>query len=198
LAELDAAATPSPASHAALAQVASQLVGQALPPELALRAVLDAAGALERLGRAADALGILSKASEIATLPGAAGDLLTLIRAEKLVLEWNPKKDPERKELAKALAALALGEPPPTIAFVMGAWGSSKVLRQPKQTLAPKALLADRIGTRAAESMGRGVLRGTRVSLRVAYAFHTGVTPEVMFEPMLVPLVRPDLIQKAL
>jgi len=42
------------------------------------------------------------------------------------------------------------------------------------------------------------VLRGTRVSLRVAYAFHTGVTPEVTFDPMLVPLVRPELIQKAL
>lgn len=198
LAELDAVTTPSPATHGALAQIASQLVGQALPPELALRAVLDAAGALERLGKSADALGILTKASEIAQLPGAAGDLLTLIRAEKLVLEWDQKKDPERKELAKLLAKLPLGEPPPTIAFVVGAWGSAKVLRQPKQTQPAKALLADRIGARAADSMARGVLRGTRVSLRLAYAFQTGVTPEVTFDPMLVPLVRPDLIQKAL
>jgi hypothetical protein len=32
----------------------------------------------------------------------------------------------------------------------------------------------------------------------VAYAFQSGVVPEVTFEPMLVPLVRPELIQKAL
>jgi hypothetical protein len=32
----------------------------------------------------------------------------------------------------------------------------------------------------------------------LSYAFQSGVTPEVQFEPMLVPLVRPDLIQKAL
>ena len=198
LAELDAVATPNATTHAALAQVASQLIGQPLPPELALRAVLDAAGALERLGKSADALGILSKASEIASLPGPAADLLTLIRAERLVLEWNAKKDPDRKELAKALAALPTSEPPPTIAFVIGAWGSTKVLKQPKQAQSPKALLAERIGVRAAESMARGTLRGTRVSLRMAYAFQTGVTPEVTFDPMLVPLVRPDLIQKAL
>jgi hypothetical protein len=198
LAELDAVATPNDATHNALAQVASQLIGQPLPPELALRAVLDAAGALERLGKSADALTILTRASEIASLPGQASDLLTLIRAERLVLEWNSRKDPERKELAKALAALSTGEPPPTIAFVIGAWASPKILRQPKQKLAPKAQLADRIGVRAAESMAKGVLRGTRVSLRVAYAFQTGVAPEVTFDPMLVPLVRPDLIQKAL
>jgi hypothetical protein len=198
LAELDAVATPSASTHGALAQVASQLIGQPLPPELALRAVLDAAGALERLGKSSDALTILTRASEIAALPGQASELLTLIRAERLVLDWNSRKDPDRKELAKALAALSTGHPSPTIAFVIGAWGSPKVLRQPKQKLAPKALLAERIGTRAADSMAKGVLRGTRVSLRVAYAFQTGVAPEVTFDPMLVPLVRADLIQKAL
>jgi hypothetical protein len=34
--------------------------------------------------------------------------------------------------------------------------------------------------------------------LRVAYTFQAGVTPEVAFDPMLIPLVRPDLLQKAL
>ncbi len=196
LAELDALTAPSERSHRALAQVASQLIGQALPPDLALRAVLDAAGALERLGRTADALGVLSKAAEIESLPGPAGDLLVLIRAEKLVLEWNAKTDPQRAGLAKALGALPSGSSPPTIAFVVGAWASPKVLRQGK--LSPKAQLEQRIGVRAAELMAKGALRGTRVSLRVSYAFQTGVTPEVMFDPMFVPLVRPELIQKAL
>jgi hypothetical protein len=196
LAELDAVAAPSERSYRALAQVASQLIGQPLPPELALRAVLDAAGALERLGRGADALGVLTKAAEIESLPGPGADLLSLIRAEKLVLEWDAKKDPQRTALAKALAALPVAAPPPTVAFVIGAWGSPKVLRAPKLT--PKAVLEERIGVRAAELMGKGALRGTRVSLRLSYAFQTGVTPEVTFEPMLVPLVRPDLIQKAL
>jgi hypothetical protein len=196
LAELDAVATPNERTHRALAQVSSQLIGQALPPELALRAVLDAAGALERLGRTADALGVLTKAAEIEFVPGAGGDLLTLIRAEKLVLEWDAKKDPQRTALAKALAALPAGAPPPTVAFVIGAWGSPKVLRTPKQT--PQAVLEERLGVRAAELIKKGALRGTRVSLRLSYAFHSGVTPEVLFDPMLVPLVRPDLIQKAL
>ena len=114
------------------------------------------------------------------------------------MLEWSQTKDPDRKALAKALAALPASEPPPTIAFVVGAWGDPKVLRDGKLKQAPKAVLAERIGTRAAESMAKGIRRATRVSLRVAYSFQTGVTPEVTFEPMLVPLVRPELIQKAL
>jgi tetratricopeptide (TPR) repeat protein len=195
LAELEAVAAPSERSHGALAQIASQLIGEALPPDLALRAVLDAAGVLERLGRTADALGVLSRAAEIESLPGPAADLLVLIRAEKLVLEWDAKKDPGRAALAKALAALPKSASP-TIGFVIEAWASPKVLRQAKQS--PKALLEQRIGVRAAELMAKGVLRGTRVSLRVSYAFQTGVTPEVTFDPMFVPLVRPELIQKAL
>jgi hypothetical protein len=195
LAELDALTAPGERSHLALAQISSQLIGQSLPPDLALRAVLDAAGALERLGRTADALGVLGKAAEIESLPGPAGDLLVLIRAEKLVLEWNSKKDPQRTALGKALAVLPSGTSPPTIAFVLGAWASPKVLPPSKS---PKAQLEQRIGLRAAESMVKGVLRGTRVSLRVSYAFQTGVTPEVLFDPMFVPLVRPELIQKAL
>ncbi|HEY6079805.1 MAG TPA: hypothetical protein VIW29_13415 [Polyangiaceae bacterium] len=196
LAELDAAAAPSERTHAALAQIAGQLIGQPLPPELALRAVLDAAGALERMGRTADALGVLSKAAEIASLPGPAGELLTLIRAEQLVLSWDAKRDPERKALSKALAALPRGSAPPTLVFALGAWGSAKALRQGK--LPPKALLEERIGQRAAESMARGTLRGTSVSLRVSYTFRSGVVPEVTFEPMFVPLVRPDLLAKAI
>jgi tetratricopeptide (TPR) repeat protein len=195
LAELDAATAPSERSHRALAQVASQLIGEALPPDLALRAVLDAAGALVRLDRSADALGVLTKAAEIESLPGPAADLLVLIRASKLVLEWDAKQDPQRKALAKALAALP-GTGSPSIAFVIGAWSSPTLLRQAKQS--PGALLAERIGARAAELMSKGALRGTRVSLRVSYAFQSGVTPEVTFDPMFVPLVRPELIQKAL
>lgn len=196
LAELDAVVAPGERSHRALVQVASQLIGEPLPPELALRAVLDAAGALERLGRTADALGVLAKAAEIDSLPGPAGDLLTLIRAEKLVLEWDAKRDPERKGLAKALSALPGASLPPTFGFALGAWGSARVLRPSKR--APRAELEERIGARAAESMARGTLRATRASLRVSYAFQTGVVPEVAFEPLLVPLVRPDLISKAL
>jgi hypothetical protein len=196
LAELDAHVAPSERSHRALAQVASQLIGEPLPPELALRAVLDAAGALERLGKSSEALGILAKASEIASLPGPAAELLALIRAEKAVLEWDAKKDPERKALAKALGAIPIDSSSRAKAFVIGAWGSPKILRQGNQS--PKLLLAERIGARAAETFARGALRGTRVSLRVSYQFHTGLTPEVTFEPMLVPLVRPDLLQKAL
>jgi hypothetical protein len=158
--------------------------------------VLDAAGALERLGRTSEALGVLSKAAEIDALPGPAGDLLLLIRAEKLVLEWDAKQDPQRLQLAKKLGALGPGSFSPTVAFVIGAWATPKLLRQGK--LSPRAQLEERIGVRAAELIAKGALRGTRVSLRVSYAFQTGVTPEVSFDPMFVPLVRPELIQKAL
>jgi hypothetical protein len=196
LAELDALAAPSERSHRALAQVSSQLIGQALPPELALRAVLDAAGALERLGKTSEALGVLTKASEIDSVPGPAAELLSLIKAEKLVLEWDSKKDPERKALAKALGAIPLDSSARAKAAVIGAFGSAKVFRQGKQ--APKTLLAERIGGRAADTLARGTLRATRVSLRVSYQFQSGVMPEVTFEPMLIPLVRPDLLQKAI
>jgi hypothetical protein len=196
LAELEAVTTPNERSFGALAQVASQLIGEPLPPDLALRAVLDAAGALERLGRTDDALGVLRKASEIQSLPGPAADLLLLIRAEKLVLEWDAKKDPQRVALAKQLATLESGALPPTIGFVVGAWASPKVLRPAKPS--PKAVLEQRIGVRAAELMLKGSMRATRVSLRVSYAFQTGLVPEVTFDPLLVPLVRPELIQKAL
>jgi len=195
LAELDAAATPSERTYAALAQVAGQLIGQPLPPELALRAVLDAAGALERMGRSSDALGVLTKAAEIGSLPGPAADLLRLIRAEKLVLEWDAKRDPGRKALAKALSDLSSGSTSRAIALAMGAWANDPRLRKGPGS---KQTLGERIGSRAAESLRKGVLRGTRVSLRLSYTFQSGVTPDVRFEPMLLPLVRPDLIQKAL
>jgi hypothetical protein len=195
LAELEAAATPSERTYRSLAQVSSQLVAEALPPDLALRAVLDAAGALERLGRASDALVVLTKAAEIAALPGPAGDLQVLIRAEKLVLEWDAKKDPSRGALAKALAALPASASP-SIAFAVATWGGSKVARQ--GNLTARQRLEQRIGVRAAELMLKGGLRGTRVSLRVSYDFHEGILPEVTFEPMFVPLVRGELLQKAL
>jgi len=195
LAELDASTAPGERSFGALSRVSSQLIGEALPPELALRAVLDAAGALERLGKTSEALGVLQKAAEIAPLPGPAGDLLRLIHAEKLVLEWDEKRDPQRVQLGKMLSALG-GSLSPTVDFAVGAWASPKLLRQAK--LPPKALLEERLGVRAAELVAKGALRGTRVSLRVSYAFQSGITPEVSFEPMFVPLVRPDLIQKAL
>lgn len=196
LAELDAVAAPSERTYTALARVASQLIGQPLPPELALRAVLDAAGALERLGKTEEALGVLTKAAEIEPLPGKAGEMLALIRVEKLVLAWDAKKDPQRVALGKALAALELGPASASVAFAKEAWASPKVLK--KGAVAPKAQLEQRLGVRAAELMTKGTLRGTSVSLRFSYFFQTGLVPEVRFDPMFVPLVRPDLIQKAL
>lgn len=196
LAELDAAATPSERTHNALARVASQLIGQPLPPELALRAVLDAAGALERLGKTTEALGILSKAAEIEPLPGKPAEMLALIRAEKLVLAWDAKKDPQRVALAKALATEEVGSVSASIAFATQAWGNPKLLK--KGGGSPKAQLEQKLGARAAEMMAKGTLRGTSVSLRFSWFFQTGLVPEVRFDPMFVPLVRPDLIQKAL
>jgi hypothetical protein len=67
--------------------------------------------------------------------------------------------------------------------------GVSPVLARESRDL----FLDHRLGQR-----GQHALRGTRVSLRVSYAFQTGVAPEVTFEPMLVPLVRADLFQKAI
>ncbi len=196
LAELDAVATPSERSYRALAQVGSQLIGEPLPPELALRAVLDTAGALERLGRTADALGVLRQAAEIEAVPGPAADLLWLIRAEKLVLEWDRQRDPARKTLARELALLRARVSSPSLAVLFELWSNPKALRQGQKK--PKEVLEERLGARGAELMSRGALRATRVSLRVAYTFRTGITPEVMFEPMLVPLVGRELIQKAL
>ncbi len=196
MAELDAVAAPSERTYAALARVASQLIGQPLPPDLALRAVLDAAGALDRLGKTDEALGVLTKAAEIDPLPGKAGEMLALIRVEKLVLAWDAKKDPQRALLAKALGALELGPASASVAFAKEAWASPKVLK--KGAAPPKAQLEQRLGVRAAELMAKGTLRGTSVSLRFSYFFQTGLVPEVRFDPLFVPLVRPELIQKAL
>lgn len=198
LAELDALSAPSERTQRALAQVSSQLIGEPLPPELALRAVLDAAGALERLGRTADALGVLTKAAEIQAPPGPAAELLSLIRAEKLALEWDPKKDKDRAALAKAIGNLPASSAPPAISFLLGAYASPKVLRAPGAKQTPKAILQERIGVRPTEQLSKGAFCGGRASLRVSYSFLEGLRPEVRFEPMLVPLVRPELIQKAL
>ncbi|RYZ08113.1 MAG: hypothetical protein EOO73_08600 [Myxococcales bacterium] len=196
LAELDAVAAPSERTHSALARIASQLIGQPLPPELALRAVLDAAGALERLGKLEESLGVLTKAAEIDPLPGKAGEMLALIRVEKLVLAWDAKKDPQRVALGKSLGALQLGPTSASIAFAKDAWASPKALK--KGAGSPQSQLGQRLGVRAAELMAKGTLRGTSVSLRFSYFFQTGLVPEVRFDPLFIPLVRPDLIQKAL
>lgn len=196
MAELEAATQPSERAYSALAAIGGQLIGEGLPPELALRSLLDTAGALERLGRTQDALGVLRKGAEIGALPGPAGELLLLIRAEKLMLEWDAKKDPKREALAKALGELQVGAAPASFSYALAAWGGPKLMKAGKWRT--RADLDERAGKRAAELLVKGVLRTTQVSLRVTWAFQTGLMPEVTFDPMFVPLVRPDLIQKAL
>jgi hypothetical protein len=196
LAELDAQAQPGERTYGTLAQVSSQLLGQSLPPELALRAVLDAAGALERLGRHADALGVLSKAAEIQAIPGPSADLLGVIRAEKLVLEWDQKKDPKRVALAKSLFTLDLASASPALAAAVTAWSGQKPNPPSKLTLLEAT--AQSIGQPSAKLLSKGTLRGTSVSMRVSYDFQSGIEPALRFDPRLIPLVRADLIQKAL
>lgn len=196
LAELDAQVQPGERAYGTLAQVSSQLLGQSLPPELALRAVLDAAGALERLGRSADALGVLSKAAEIQAIPGPSADLLGVIRAEKLVLEWDQKKDPKRVALAKALFSLDLASASPALAAAVTAWSGQKPHSPTKVTLLEAT--AQSIGQPSAKLLSKGTLRGTSVSMRVSYDFQLGIEPALRFDPRLIPLVRADLIQKAL
>lgn len=86
--EADALLDPSERSFQLLSRVSGQLLSDNVPPDLALRAVLDASGALAHGSRYDQAERILQGAAS-AELPSdltRAHDLLTLIRGYKLVL----------------------------------------------------------------------------------------------------------------
>ena len=86
--EADALLAESERSYQLLSRVAGQLLNDDIPPELALRAVLDAAGALAHGGRFEQALQILDSAASAELPPerSQARDLLQLIRGYRVVL----------------------------------------------------------------------------------------------------------------
>jgi hypothetical protein len=107
--EADALFDSSQRGYQLLSRVAGQLLNDDIPPDLALRAVLDASGALAHGERFAQAQKLLDGAASADLPPDLlrARDLLQLIRGYKLVLSMHGAS-PDRLPTARAgLAALA-------------------------------------------------------------------------------------------
>jgi hypothetical protein len=107
--EVGALIDSSERSYQLLSRVSGQLLSDNIPPDLALRAVLDAAGALAHGQRFEQAAKILSGAST-AELPeefGRARDLLSLIRGYEMVLDARSAPASTLPRLRAGFTALA-------------------------------------------------------------------------------------------
>jgi hypothetical protein len=192
--ELNVALQPSDQSDRQLERTSLNLLkAGGVPTDLQLRAALNAAAMLERRGEREPARKLLKDAT--ANLTGASPDLLTLASAESLVLEWDPKLDPQRRRLAQALAELERVTLPGSLSFVVRGWAGERI-RTPAKPGAKGG--ADELSDAMLELLRRGTLRLTRVRLGLSYAPQTGIVTELEFEPMFVALVGRELILKAL
>lgn len=206
LAEFDAIRDGSERGRGVLAKVATELISGSVTPELGLRAVLDAAGALVASGRADDARAILERAQGVTPPPGASTELMALIRARRAVLEAERGPASEIAARKREIAEMAANDPPPGVALALASClkriealeaearcERSKAPRCAERAAALRRQLPKDVTGRVPVGtiellQKRGVLRTTRAGLRLGYAPETGVTPEVSFEPSFLKL----------
>ncbi|HEX3855445.1 MAG TPA: hypothetical protein VHW01_30995, partial [Polyangiaceae bacterium] len=164
--EADAVFDPSPRSYQLLSRVAGQLLSDNIPPDLALRAVLDASGALAHGERLEQAQKILLGAASAELPPDLerAQDLLQLIRGYKLVLALrgvSPEKLPQARKDFAALASAVKGE---TARVWFEIWSRELEAMQADVKCAQKKAIV----CREAEALRRDVRRGLDARLGAA------------------------------
>lgn len=188
-------------SYQLLSRVAGQLLSDNIPPDLALRAVLDASGALAHGQRFEQATKILSGAST-AELPaefGRARDSLALIRGYEMVLgarEAPVSTLPQVRAGFTALSASLHGEAA-KVWFEL--WNhefdalerdgvcEKKKLKvcSPAQALRRRARreLDARLGAQASAVLIRGALPGGSFDAGFRFTVENGLSPLIIFDP---------------
>ncbi|MCC6213491.1 MAG: hypothetical protein IT376_01365 [Polyangiaceae bacterium] len=200
LAEMDAAHRADPRSWELLERVATPLDREGLPLAVRLRAAIDRAGALHRLGRGAEAEQVLAAAVAAAGAPDRPGlerDLQLVARGALVALRGLAATGAERLEYRELMAPLAAearagGAPASVVSFLelwleeLGGAGRGARRRVPAE-------LADRVGAEAARVFAAGALPAGTLALSLAYSAETGLELVARLEPRLLAVPLPAI-----
>jgi hypothetical protein len=207
--EADAVFDPSQRSYQLLSRVAGQLLSDNIPPDLALRAVLDASGALAHGERFDQAQKILAGAASAELPPDLprAQDLLQLIRGYKLVLGVRGASPDELPQAGADLAALASGAKGETARVWFEIWGRELEALQADGKCAKKRVgvcreaealrrdarrrLDERLGSAASSVLLRGALPGGSFDAGFRFSIENGLEPLISFDPSFLALGLP-------
>jgi hypothetical protein len=209
ISEADALFDPSQRSYQLLSRVAGQLLSDNIPPDLALRAVLDASGALAHGERFEQAQKILAGAASAELPPDLqrAQDLLQLIRGYKLVLgvhDASPEKLPQARVDLAALASSAKAE---TARVWFEIWGRELEALQADLKCAKKKAgacreaealrrdsrrgLDERLGAAASSVLLRGALPSGSFDAGFRFSVENGLEPLISFDPSFLAVGLP-------
>jgi hypothetical protein len=202
--EAGALVESSERAYQLLSRVAGQLLSDNIPPDLALRAVLDAAGALAHGQRFEQATKILSGAAT-AQLPeelSRARDLLALIRGYEMVLDARAAPASTLPQLRAGFAALAASVHGQAAIVWFELWQrefdalerdaacASKKLKvcaqaQARRQSARRGLDA-RLGAQAAAVLLRGALPSGSFDAGFRFSVERGLEPLIIFDPSVL------------
>jgi hypothetical protein len=207
--EVGALLESSERAYQLLSRVSGQLLSDNIPPELALRAVLDAAGALAHGQRFEQAAKILSGAAT-AELPGElsrARDLLGLIRGYQLLLGARGAKASALPRLRADLAALAASAHGAAAVVWFELWTrefealereadcTKKKLKAcaPARALRRNARrdLDARLGSQASAVLIRGALPSGSFDAGFRFTVEKGLEPLIIFDPSVLSIGLP-------
>ena len=207
--EADAVFDPSQRSYQLLSRVAGQLLSDNIPPDLALRAVLDASGALAHGERFEQAQKILAGAASAELPPNLdrAQDLLQLIRGYKLVLALrgaSPEALPQARTDFAALASAAKGE---AARVWFEIWSRELEAMQADVKCAKKKAgvcreaeawrrdvrrnLDTRLGTAASAVLMHGALPSGSFDAGFRFSVESGLEPLISFDPSFLAVGLP-------
>ena len=207
--EVGALLDSSERSYQLLSRVSGQLLTDNVPPDLALRAVLDASGALSRGRRFEQAAKILDGAAS-AELPeemSRARDLLALIRGYQLVLGARGAPVSTLPRLRAGLAALAAAAHGEAARVWFELWnGEFDALQSDAECVKKKlkicreaeALRKDarkgldaRLGAQASAVLMRGALPSGSFDAGFRFSVENGLEPLIIFDPSVLAIGLP-------
>jgi len=196
-------------SYQLLSRVAGQLLSDNIPPDLALRAVIDAAGALAHGQRFEQAAKILSGAST-AELPeefSRARDSLALIRGYEMVLGARGAPVSTLPQLRAGFTALTTSLHGPAAKLWFELWNREfdaferegvcvkKKLRvcAPAQALRRQSRrdLDARLGAQASAALVRGALPSGSFDAGFRFTVENGLEPLIIFDPSVLLIELP-------
>jgi len=199
--EVGALIDSSERSYQLLSRVAGQLLSDNIPPDLALRAVLDAAGALAHGDRFEQATKILSGAATAELPPefARAHDLLALIRGYEMVLDARGAALSTLPQLRAGFAALAGSVHGESAAVWFQLWNhefdalsreSECAKKKQKTCPAAQALRRNarrgldlRLGNQASMVLMRGALPTGSFDAGFRFTVENGLEPLILFDP---------------
>jgi hypothetical protein len=205
--EVSALLDSSERSYQLLSRVAGQLLSDNIPPDLALRAVIDAAGALAHGRRFEQATKILSQAATT-RVPAElvrAREFSQLIDGYEMVLDMSDR--PASMPLPHGFAELAARAHGEAAKIWFELWTSEAAARAREAECAKKKLKAcpdaqalrrrprraldERLGRQASSVLLRGALPSAAFEAGFRFTVENGLEPLILFDPSVLVIGLP-------